>query len=218
MLYSKAFRGNILSNLENVAFSKPICEVLMNQKFFNGIGNYLRAEILFRGSVPPFDPAREVLEALQIKQENTSLKIKSEKPDILELCHTIQKEVLSLGGGKGVGNWDWYLKKISKLGLDCKIFVKRTFSSFIKMSHQPATLAIMKKWCYNLQGFLIRLEWNIWIIEIPLSELFILKLFLLIINNDAKESQFNLICLSMDFVDYSLGLAFAKRSLTIIYV
>lgn len=97
----EAFRANILSNLENVAFSKPICEVLMNQKFFNGIGNYLRAEILFRGSVPPFDPAREVLEALQIKQENTSLKIKSEKPDILELCHTIQKEVLSLGGGKG---------------------------------------------------------------------------------------------------------------------
>ncbi|TRY74074.1 hypothetical protein TCAL_06713 [Tigriopus californicus] len=85
---------------QHVAFNKPICEVLMNQKFFNGIGNYLRAEILFRGGVPPFDPAREVLESLSMKQD-PSIKIKFEKPDILELCHTIQKEVLSLGGGKG---------------------------------------------------------------------------------------------------------------------
>ena len=28
--------------------------------------------------------------------------IKTEEPDILELCHIVQKEVLSLDGGKGV--------------------------------------------------------------------------------------------------------------------
>ena len=36
------FRQNVLDNLENQAFKKPICETLLNQKFFNGIGNYLR--------------------------------------------------------------------------------------------------------------------------------------------------------------------------------
>jgi formamidopyrimidine-DNA glycosylase len=42
------FRSNVLQNLNASAFSKPICEVLLNQKYFNGIGNYLRAEILHR--------------------------------------------------------------------------------------------------------------------------------------------------------------------------
>lgn len=42
------FRGNVLGSLEDAAFNKPICEAMLNQKYFNGIGNYLRAEILYR--------------------------------------------------------------------------------------------------------------------------------------------------------------------------
>ena len=42
------FRRNILDNLEDPTFNKPICEAMLNQKYFNGVGNYLRAEILFR--------------------------------------------------------------------------------------------------------------------------------------------------------------------------
>ena len=42
------YRANILNNLDKNAFDQPICEVLLNQKYFNGIGNYLRAEILYR--------------------------------------------------------------------------------------------------------------------------------------------------------------------------
>ena len=42
------FRRNILDNLEHSNFNRPICEVMLNQKYFNGVGNYLRAEILFR--------------------------------------------------------------------------------------------------------------------------------------------------------------------------
>lgn len=41
-------RENVLRNLADKAFNRPICEALLNQRFFNGIGNYLRAEILFR--------------------------------------------------------------------------------------------------------------------------------------------------------------------------
>jgi len=90
----KAFRQNVLDNLKNVAFNKAICETLLNQKFFNGIGNYLRAEILYRCQIPPFAQSRSVLEPLLNN-------IKTEEPDILELCHIVQKEVLSLSGGKG---------------------------------------------------------------------------------------------------------------------
>lgn len=42
------FRANVLESLEDVAFNRPICETMLNQKYFNGIGNYLRAEILYR--------------------------------------------------------------------------------------------------------------------------------------------------------------------------
>ena len=82
---------------------------------------------MFRSSTRPFAQAREVLEELQYKEEaskaaiaakdkvanknsKTKMKIKSEPtdearsnpPDILDLCSIVQKEVLQLGGGKGV--------------------------------------------------------------------------------------------------------------------
>ncbi|NXX38473.1 NEIL1 Endonuclease, partial [Tricholaema leucomelas] len=102
----QAFRENVLRNLEDKAFDKPICEALLNQKFFNGIGNYLRAEILYRLKIPPFEKARTVLEALkeqeQERRKKTSsltlskkLKLKRENPDLLELCHTVPMEVVA---------------------------------------------------------------------------------------------------------------------------
>ena len=42
------FRANVLGSLNDTAFNRPICETMLNQKYFNGIGNYLRAEILYR--------------------------------------------------------------------------------------------------------------------------------------------------------------------------
>lgn len=43
------FCSNISNSLKSAkVFEKPICEVLLDQKYFNGIGNYLRAEILYR--------------------------------------------------------------------------------------------------------------------------------------------------------------------------
>lgn len=104
-----AFRSNVLENLKSAAFNKPICEAMLNQKFFNGIGNYLRAEILYRCGVRPFDEAREVLSELkpfskwfesQVKQEDPEEN--NIKPDLLDLCHILPNEVVNLsGGGKG---------------------------------------------------------------------------------------------------------------------
>uniref|UniRef100_A0A9L0TDH0 Nei like DNA glycosylase 1 n=1 Tax=Equus caballus TaxID=9796 RepID=A0A9L0TDH0_HORSE len=49
LLEYEQFRENVLQNLADKAFDRPICEALLDQRFFNGIGNYLRAEILYRG-------------------------------------------------------------------------------------------------------------------------------------------------------------------------
>ena len=85
-----AFRDNILSNLEKPEFKKPICQVMLNQKYFNGVGNYLRAEVLYRLAVAPFAPAHEVLMPL-LEQA-----VKEEGPDLLQLCNQLMREVLDL--------------------------------------------------------------------------------------------------------------------------
>uniref|UniRef100_A0A663MD28 Nei like DNA glycosylase 1 n=1 Tax=Athene cunicularia TaxID=194338 RepID=A0A663MD28_ATHCN len=100
-------RENVLKNLDDKAFDKPICEALLNQKFFNGIGNYLRAEILYRLKIPPFEKARTVLEALKEQEQerrkknsaltlSKKLKLMRENPDLLELCHTVPTEVIAV--------------------------------------------------------------------------------------------------------------------------
>lgn len=84
------FKHNILKNLEKKEFNKPIHLVLMNQKYFNGIGNYLRAEILFHADQDPFMDARTAI---------------STNPAIVELCNQLPKEAYVLGGGQ-LKDWD----------------------------------------------------------------------------------------------------------------
>jgi len=86
----KEFKNNILQNLHRKEFNKPIHLVLMNQQYFNGIGNYLRAEILFRALQNPFTDARKAIE---------------ENPLVLDLCKQIPAESYILGGGQ-LKDWD----------------------------------------------------------------------------------------------------------------
>ena len=68
------------------AFKLPLNELLMNQSFFNGIGNYLRAEILYRLGINPFSVAN----AISIEDLNK----------LLELCHLCCRDSYALGGGQ----------------------------------------------------------------------------------------------------------------------
>lgn len=79
------FRQNIINNLEKKAFDKPIYEVLLNQAYFNGIGNYLRSTILYYLDVNPFSDARTVI---------------SNNPEILNLCREIPLKAYELNGGQ----------------------------------------------------------------------------------------------------------------------
>lgn len=88
----KQFRDKILKDIDknNKLFEKPIYEVLMDQKYFNGIGNYLRAEILYRAKINPFIPATEIIKTC---------------PQILDLCKEIPEEAYVIGGGK-LKDWE----------------------------------------------------------------------------------------------------------------
>ena len=55
------FKSNILENKNHRDFTKPAHIVLMNQRWFNGIGNYLRAEILGKWNKNPFQPMKQLL-------------------------------------------------------------------------------------------------------------------------------------------------------------
>jgi len=82
------FRNHININAHKRAFTKPIYEVLMNQSYFNGIGNYLRAEILYRLDINPFQSAWNVIVKLDKGEE------------LLRLCHDVCQEAYLVGGGE----------------------------------------------------------------------------------------------------------------------
>lgn len=86
----REFFLNIMTNLTNRAFKKPLYEVLMDQKYFNGIGNYLRAEIIYRAEdVDPFLPAAQQI---------------AKYPKILQLCEDVPNLAYARGGGS-IKDW-----------------------------------------------------------------------------------------------------------------
>jgi hypothetical protein len=97
------FRQNILSSLttEDHVWGRPICEVLLDQRFFNGVGNYVRAELLWAAKVPPFVSARSVLAPLlHPARDNGPPKAKA--PDLLSHVRDILcKSVLASSASKG---------------------------------------------------------------------------------------------------------------------
>lgn len=114
------FRENVMSNINKKSFEKPICESLLNQEFFNGIGNYIRSTILYYADINPFMSARSAI---------------SENPRILDLCKDVPLKSYQMHGGQ-LRDWDnpfdvdseefekwvFYQK-----GLSCKDRTGRTF-------------------------------------------------------------------------------------------
>lgn len=114
------FKRNVLVNLKLKAFDKPICEALLDQKYFNGIGNYLRSTILYYINVNPFESARTII---------------MENPDILNFCRDIPIKAYQLNGGQ-LSDWtnpfdsdyeDFKKWVFYQKGLSCKDNTGRTF-------------------------------------------------------------------------------------------
>lgn len=83
------FKSNIYQNLNKKVFDKPICEAILDQKYFNGIGNYLRSTILYYLDIDPFQTARDVIENY---------------PQILEMCKEIPLKAYEFNGGQ-LSDW-----------------------------------------------------------------------------------------------------------------
>lgn len=81
--------------------NKTIADFLHDQAFFNGIGNYLRCEIMYRAAVSPFKLVKEVFKDtpsyidLDTVNENSDFGSR-----ILYLCNQIPLEILKLGLNK----------------------------------------------------------------------------------------------------------------------
>ena len=114
------FYDNVINNLDRDDFNGPICEVLLNQKYFNGIGNYLRSTILYYLDIDPFLKARDVI-------ENHS--------KILSMCRDIPIMAYNLNGGQ-LSDWknpfdtdyDEFIKWVYyQKGVSCKDSTGRTF-------------------------------------------------------------------------------------------
>ncbi len=55
------FKKNILDSLHLKIFDGLFCDVILDQRFFNGIGNYLRSTLVYYANVNPFLPFRDVI-------------------------------------------------------------------------------------------------------------------------------------------------------------
>jgi endonuclease VIII-like 1 len=115
-----SFKNVVISNLDKKVFDKPICEALLDQKYFNGIGNYLRSTILYYLDVNPFETARKVIKS---------------HPQVLDMCRDIPMKAYELNGGQlqdwknpfdtdfeEFKKWVFYQK-----GISCKDKTGRTF-------------------------------------------------------------------------------------------
>lgn len=95
------FRSHILDNVHHKHFDQPICEVLLDQRYFNGVGNYIRAEALYRLNIKPFTPAKEhLLLLLSVKKEEKEIIVKNDPDgcdDLLSMLHKLGNEVVQIG-------------------------------------------------------------------------------------------------------------------------
>lgn len=86
------FVENLTTRLQDKFFkTHSIGESMLQQKYFNGIGNYLRAEILYRANIKPWENAYKVL------------KDKKKFNKIVKLCNKLPLEVLKLN--LDITNW-----------------------------------------------------------------------------------------------------------------
>jgi len=94
------FRANLFKALDNKrGLSKPICEMLLNQSLFNGVGNYIRSEILIRTQplLNPWLPARQVLQKIKDDEESHG----RSDTDLLSLTRDVCVEAFALGSYYG---------------------------------------------------------------------------------------------------------------------
>jgi endonuclease VIII-like 1 len=122
------FKNDIFQNLEKKDFDKPTSEVLMNQKYFNGVGAYLNAEIIGRLDYNPF-------------QKFNTLS-KNQIDSLLDMIVNCCEESIQLGGGELI-SWHNPLQE-SKIDDWIKFYGKKDICQKYKFGTR--NIWIQKKW------------------------------------------------------------------------
>ena len=120
------FKKHIFENIEHRDFQKPAHIALMNQKWFNGLGNYLRAEILGKWNKNPFQPMKNLINEPFLNH-------------LIEQVHDSYR----LGGGE---LYSWMNENKSKKDNDFHEWMK-FYGKTVKMKDsQGRTFWYAKKW------------------------------------------------------------------------
>ena len=86
-------------------FKRPIFDILTDQRFFNGVGNFSRSEILCRTRFSPYTPFNEILKSDVLRE------------DFFSICRETLNEI-ALYGGLQFEHWK------NPFGTDNKMFNK----------------------------------------------------------------------------------------------
>lgn len=106
VLEHNEWRDFLYKERKNKYFQRPIFEIIKDQRFFNGVGNFSRSEILGRTKFSPFTPFNDVLES-DILREDFFTIIKEVMNDIYDLGGFQFKFWQNPYGKKGVGFNRW---------------------------------------------------------------------------------------------------------------
>jgi len=80
-----SFCDKIHKSIDDKIFETPIFELLLDQRYFCGIGNYLRSTILYHANINPFQSAKKVIK---------------ENPNFMTICKNILEEAYEKNGGQ----------------------------------------------------------------------------------------------------------------------
>jgi endonuclease VIII-like 1 len=80
------WRDHLYASRKSPYFKRPIFDLLTDQRFFNGIGNFSRCEILCRTRFSPFTPLSEILSSDILRD------------DFFTVTREVLNEIASLGG------------------------------------------------------------------------------------------------------------------------
>ena len=114
---NEKFTNNLnfyILNKEKLFIDKSIGEILMDQRIFNGIGNYLRAEIIALLNIEPWKNSLEVLKDKKLFDKLT------------KLCYLIPKTVYALGGGE-IKDWKNPFNQENKFEEWLSVYGKQSF-------------------------------------------------------------------------------------------
>ena len=122
------FKDNILKDITKKVFNKPIAEVILNQKYFNGVGAYLTAEILGRLNINPHQHFNTLNQ-----EEITSL---------LNMIKDCCEQAYTFGGGELL---DWN-NPFGKSRIDEWILFYNNKDICYKQKFGTRNIWILKKW------------------------------------------------------------------------